>query len=171
MKLNSMKDLYVDVLKDLYSAENQIIKALPKLAKAAGSPELRSAFETHLRETQTQVARLEEIAGKIDISLKGKRCKGMEGVLEEGAELLEEDGDDAVLDAAFIAGAQKVEHYEIATYGCARTYAELLGDSRAAELLQESLDEEMATDQKLTDLAERIINPNAVESQSDERLM
>jgi ferritin-like metal-binding protein YciE len=171
MKLNSLKDLYVDVLKDLYSAENQIIKALPKLAKAASSPELRAAFEEHLAETKNQVTRLEKITSKLDVSPRGKRCKGMEGLLEEGAELLEEDGDESVIDAGFIGAAQKVEHYEIAGYGTARTYAEMLGDTQAAELLQESLDEEMAADQKLTELAERVVNPHAIEASIDDNLM
>ena len=171
MKLNSLRDLFVDVIKDLHSAEAQIVKALPRLAKAASSPELRQAFEEHLEETENQVRRLEQIAEKLGISPKGKRCRGMEGLLEEAREVLEEDGDDTVLDAAFIAAAQKVEHYEIAGYGCARTYAEMLGDTRAAELLQESLDEEMAADQKLTEIAERIVNPNAIEASVDERLM
>jgi ferritin-like metal-binding protein YciE len=171
MKINSMKDLYVDALKDLHSAETQIIKALPKLVKAVSSPELRAAFEEHLEETQSQLGRLEQILDQLGVSSRGKRCKGMEGILEEGSELLEHDGDLAVLDAGFIAGAQKVEHYEIATYGCVRTYAELLGETQAAELLQESLDEEMATDQRLTELAERTINPNAISAHVDDKLM
>lgn len=171
MKLNSLRDLFVDVIKDLHSAEAQIVKALPRLAKAASSPELRQAFEEHLEETENQVRRLDQIAEKLGVSPKGKRCRGMEGLLEEAREVLEEDGDDTVLDAAFIGAAQKVEHYEIAGYGCARTYAEMLGDTRAAELLQETLDEEMAADQKLTEIAERIVNPNAIEASVDERLM
>jgi len=166
MKISSLRDLYVDVLKDAYSAENQIIKALPRIAKAVASPELKSALEQHLEETRNQVDRLEQIFDKLGNSPKGKRCKGMEGVIEEGAELLEADGDDSALDAGFICAAQKVEHYEMALYGCARTYAEMLGDTRAAELLQETLDEEMAADQKLTDVAERVINPDAVTGES-----
>jgi ferritin-like metal-binding protein YciE len=166
MKISSLRDLYVDVLKDAYSAENQIVKALPRIAKAVVSPELKNVLEQHLEETRNHVDRLEQIFDKLGVSPKGKRCKGMEGIIEEGAEFLEADGDDSALDAGFIAAAQKVEHYEMATYGCARTYAEMLGDTRAAELLQETLDEEMAADQKLTDVAERVINPDAVSGES-----
>lgn len=166
MKISSLRDLYLDVLKDAYSAENQIVKALPRIAKAVVSPELKNVLESHLEETRNHVDRLEQIFDKLGVSPKGKRCKGMEGIIEEGSEFLEADGDDSALDAAFIAAAQKVEHYEMATYGCARTYAEMLGDTRAAELLQETLDEEMAADQKLTDVAERVINPDAVSGES-----
>jgi len=168
MKISSLRDLYVDVLKDAYSAENQIVKALPRIAKAVVSPELKTALEQHLEETRNHVDRLEQILDKLGVSPKGKRCKGMEGVLEEGAEFLEADGDDSALDAGFICACQKVEHYEMATYGCARTYAEMLGDTRAAELLQETLDEEMAADQKLTEIAERVINPDAVTGESSQ---
>ena len=170
MKLHSLRDLYVDVLKDIYNAENQLVKALPKMSKAASSPELKRAFDDHLEETKNQVSRLEKIFEKIGGSAKGKRCKGMEGLVEEGAELFEIDGDLTVIDAALIVAAQKVEHYEIAAYGSARTYAEMLGENEAAELLQETLDEEGATDHKLTELAERIVNPQAVEAkESDSR--
>jgi len=162
MKLNSLKDLYTDVLKDTYSAETQITKALPRMAKAATSPELRAAFEEHLDETKNQITRLEQIAESAGITLKGKRCKGMEGLLEEGKEVLEQDGEPAVIDAALIASAQRVEHYEMAAYGCLRTYAQLLGMDEAAQLLQQTLEEEEATDEKLTQLGESGINEAAV---------
>ena len=161
MKLASLHDLYIDELKDLYSAENQLLKALPKMAKAASAPELQTAFEDHLEETQGQVRRLERIFKKLDASPKGKKCKAMEGLIEEGKEVIEEDADPAVRDAALIAAAQRVEHYEMAGYGCVRTYARLLGYDEAADLLQETLDEEGAADKKLTKLAEASINAEA----------
>jgi ferritin-like metal-binding protein YciE len=161
MKLETLHDLYVDELKDLYSAENQLLKALPKMAKAASSPDLRKAFESHLKETQGQVQRLERIFKKLDVSPKGKKCKAMEGLIEEGKEVMDEDGDPAVLDAALIAAAQRVEHYEMAGYGCVRTCARQLGYDQAADLLQQTLDEEGAADKKLTALAETVINVEA----------
>ena len=164
MKLESLQDLLVHELKDLYSAENQLVKALPKMAKGAESEDLKAAFEEHLEVTKTQVERLETIFEELGVSPKGKKCKAMEGLIEEGAELLSEDGEPSVKDAALIAAAQKVEHYEIAGYGCARTYAQLLGMDKAAELLQETLDEEGETDKKLTELAESVVN---VEAQSE----
>ena len=160
MEMESLRDLYLEELKDLYSAENQIIKALPKMIKAATSPDLKAGFEEHLEQTRGQVERLEKIFKQLDESPKGKKCKGMEGLLEEGKELMEEDAEPEVLDAGLIAAAQHVEHYEIAGYGCVRTYAELLGDKNAVKLLQETLDEEKDTDQKLTMLA-RSINVEA----------
>jgi ferritin-like metal-binding protein YciE len=165
MQLGSLHDLYVDELKDLYNAENQLLKALPKMAKAASAPELRTAFEDHLEETQGQVQRLERIFKKLDASPKGKKCKAMEGLIEEGKEVMDK-AQPPVLDAALIAAAQRVEHYEMAGYGCVRTFARLLGYEDAAELLQETLDEERAADKKLTELAETIINveANAAES-------
>jgi ferritin-like metal-binding protein YciE len=156
MKLDSLKELYVDELKDLYSAENQLLKALPKMAKAATSPALKKGFEKHLEETKGQVERLEQIFKALDESPKGKKCKAMEGLVEEGKELMEEDAEPEVMDAALIAAAQRVEHYEIAGYGCVRTYAQLLGETQAAKLLQQTLDEEGKTDQALTKLAEKI---------------
>lgn len=156
MELKSLRELYVDELKDLYSAENQIIKALPKMIKAASSPELKAGFEEHLEQTRGQVARLERIFKQLKESPKGKKCKGMEGLLAEGKELMEEDAEHEVLDAGLIAAAQHVEHYEIAGYGCVRTYAELLGDNNAVKLLQQTLDEEKKTDEKLTMLAKSI---------------
>jgi ferritin-like metal-binding protein YciE len=161
---NPLEELLVDELKDLYSAENQIIKALPKMAKGAVNPELKRAFERHLEETRRQVGRLDQIGKELDVRLTGKKCKGMEGLIEEGKEILEEDLDENAVDAGLIGAAQKVEHYEIAGYGTARTHAELLGYGRIAKLLQQTLDEEGATDKKLTTLAESIINVEAVEA-------
>ena len=162
MKLKTLHDLYVDELKDLYNAENQLLKALPKMAKAASDPQLAQAFTDHLEETTGHVDRLEKIFKKLDTSPKGKKCKAMEGLLEEGKDLMAEDAAPSVMDAALIAAAQRVEHYEMAGYGCVRTYARLLGYEEAADLLQETLDEEGTTDKKLTDLAETIINAEAV---------
>jgi ferritin-like metal-binding protein YciE len=158
---NPLEELLVDELKDIYSAENQIIKALPKMAKAASSPELKRAFERHLEETRRQVERLDQIGQALDVKLTGKKCKGMEGLIEEGKEVMEEFDDDDTIDAGLIGAAQKVEHYEIAAYGTARTHAEMLGYTKAARLLQQTLDEEGATDKKLTQLAESIINVEA----------
>ena len=152
-KISSPRDLLVEELKDLYSAENQLIKALPKMAKAATSDELREAFETHLEETQEHAARLEKIGEQLGESMKGKKCKAMEGLVEEGKEIMEEDAEPALLDLALIGAAQKVEHYEIAGYGTARTLAELAGEDEVAEILQETLDEEGKTDQLLTEIA------------------
>lgn len=157
-----LQELLEDELKDLFNAENQIIKALPRMAKAASSPELKRAFEKHLAETRRQVTRLEQIGRALDMKLTGKKCKGMEGLIEEGKELLEEDLDGNALDAGLIGAAQKVEHYEIAAYGTARTHAQLLGYDKVARLLQQTLDEEGATDKKLTTIAERIINVEAM---------
>lgn len=162
MKLMTLQDLYVSELKDLYSAEHQLLKALPKMAKAASNPQLAEAFTDHLEETKGQVERLETIFKKLDLSPKGKTCKAMQGLLEEGKEVLEEDAEPGVKDAALIAAAQRVEHYEMAGYGCVRTFARLLGDKQAADLLQETLDEEGTADKKLTDLAESVINEGAV---------
>jgi ferritin-like metal-binding protein YciE len=156
MELESLRELYVEELKDLYSAENQILKALPKMIKAASSPKLKAGFEEHLEQTRNQVQRLEKIFQELDESPRGKKCKGMEGLIEEGKELIQQDADAEVLDAGLIAAAQHVEHYEIAGYGCVRTYAELLGDTNAAKLLRETLDEEKTTDEKLTTLAKSI---------------
>ena len=156
MEMESLRELYIEELKDLYSAENQIIKALPKMVKAATSSELKKGFEQHLAQTRGQVERLEKIFKELDESPKGKKCKGMEGLLEEGKEWMEEDAEPEVMDAGLIAAAQHVEHYEIAGYGCVRTYAELLGFTNAAKLLQQTLDEEKQTDEKLTGLAQTI---------------
>ena len=162
MSLETLRDLFVNELKDMYNAENQIVKALPRLAKAAEATELRNALEKHLRETETQVQRLERIFERLGERPTGKRCKGMEGLIEEGKEILKEKGEDAVRDAALIAAAQKVEHYEIASYGCLITYAGLLGDRDAEKLLQQTLAEEEVADKKLTELGEGGINQAAV---------
>jgi ferritin-like metal-binding protein YciE len=161
MPLDSLHDLYVDELKDLYSAENQLLKALPKMAKKAAAPELKAAFTEHLEVTRTQVGRLEQIFEALGVSPKGKKCKAMEGLVEEGKEVIEEDGDPAVIDAALIGAAQRVEHYEMAGYGCVRTFAKLLGYTDAEALLQATLDEEGEADKTLTELAETVINVEA----------
>lgn len=161
MELETLKDLYIHELKDLYSAENQLIKALPKMAKAASNKSLADGFKKHLAETEEHAARLERILKSQDESTRGPKCKGMEGLIKEGQEMIEEDADDDVRDAGLISAAQRVEHYEIAGYGCARTYAEQLGDTEGAKLLQKTLGEEEATDQKLTKLATTVINLQA----------
>ena len=156
MEMESLKELFVDELKDLYSAENQILKALPKMIKKATSPDLKRGFEKHLKETAVHVERLEKIFQQLEESPRGKKCKGMEGIIEDGKELMEEDAEAEVMDVGLIGAAQHVEHYEIASYGCVRTYAELLGQTKIAALLQKTLDEEKATDEKLTELAGNI---------------
>jgi ferritin-like metal-binding protein YciE len=156
MKMKTLHDLFIDELKDLYSAETQLTKALPKMAKAASSDELREAFESHLKETEGQIERLDKIFKELDASPRGKKCKAMEGLVEEGKEAIELDAEDAVRDAALIAAAQRVEHYEMAGYGTVRTYAQLLGMDDAVELLQETLDQEGAADEKLTGIAQSI---------------
>jgi ferritin-like metal-binding protein YciE len=156
MKMATLKDLFVEELKDLYSAEKQLIKALPKMAKASTCEELQQGFLEHLEQTKGHAERLEQVFELLGMKPKAKTCKAMEGLIEEGKELLEEDADPEVLDAGLIAAAQRVEHYEIAGYGCVRTYAELLGEHDAMELLQETLDEEAETDKKLTKLSEQI---------------
>jgi ferritin-like metal-binding protein YciE len=162
MALESLQDLFLNELKDVLNAEKQIITALPKMAKAASSPELEQAFTKHLRETEGQVRRLEQIFKSLGQTPRGKKCKGMEGLIEEGKEILEEDGAEEVIDAALISAAQRVEHYEIAAYGCLRTYAQLLGYEDADRLLEETLHEEEATDKALTALGEGGINQAAV---------
>ena len=162
MKLETLQDLYYHELKDLYSAEKQIIKALPKMAKAASSEKLAEGFKKHLEETKVHAERLEKILSSHKQTTRGPKCKGMEGVISEGDEMIEEEADDEVRDAGLIAAAQRVEHYEMAGYGTARTYAELLGDKEGAKLLQKTLDEESATDEKLSKLAESSLNLAAV---------
>ena len=156
MASEELKELYIDELKDLYNAENQLVKALPKMAKASSSEELKTGFEEHLEQTKGHVARLEKIFNALDESPKGKKCMGMEGLVKEGSEVMEEEFEGAVMDAALIGAAQRVEHYEIAAYGTARELAEVLGESNHASLLQETLDEEKETDKKLTELAKQI---------------
>ena len=162
MKLDTLQKLYTNELRDLYNAETQLLKALPKMEKAASSEELKSAFAKHLEQTKSHVERLEQVFDELDEKPKGKTCHGMKGLIEEGSEILKQDGDDSVLDAGIIVAAQKVEHYEIAGYGSARTFAHLLGQNEAAELLQATLDEESETNEILNKLAESIINPEAV---------
>ena len=160
-KMATLEDLYTDLLKDLYSAEKQLVKALPKLAKNAASPDLQKAFQEHLRQTEGHVERIERIFSELDGSPRGKKCVGMEGLIEEGNELLQEDAEPDVLDAGLIAAAQKVEHYEIAGYGTARAWAERLGYDKAARLLQQTLDEESMANEKLTKIAESHVNMEA----------
>ena len=158
MELETLKDLYIHELKDLYSAEKQIMKALPKMAKAATNKQLAAGFEEHFEQTKEDAARLETILTSHDESTRGPKCEGMEGVIKEGEEMIEGDAEDEVRDAGLIAAAQRVEHYEMAGYGCARTYAELLEDPDGAQLLQTTLNEESDTDKKLTKLAKSVIN-------------
>jgi len=156
MKLESLRDLFVDELKDLYNAENQLVKALPKMAKAASAPDLKRAFQSHLKETKSQVGRLKQIFTGLGLSPAGKTCKAMKGLVAEGSDMIKEDAEPEVKDAGLIAAAQRVEHYEMAGYGCVRTYAKLLGETKAATLLQQTLDEEGAADKKLTQLSSQI---------------
>ncbi len=162
MKLESLRDLLVEQLQDLYDAEQRITKALPKMAKAATSPELKAAFKKHLAETEEHVARLEKAFEALGEKAKKKTCKAMQGLIEEGEETIKEDAEPEVKDAALIAAAQRVEHYEMAGYGSVSAYAKLLKDSTVLKLLQETLAEEKATDQALTELAESTINLQAV---------
>jgi len=162
MQIDSMHKLYVDLLKDLYNAETQLLEALPKMAKGAHSAELRQGFEAHLSQTRGQAKRLEQIFSGLEFSPNGKKCVGMEGLIKEGEEILQEDMQPSLKDAALIVAAQKVEHYEMAGYGTARTFAEILGETDAIRLLQETLDEEKQTDDKLTQLAQSHINRQAI---------
>jgi ferritin-like metal-binding protein YciE len=162
MELDSMRKLYVDLLKDLYSAENQLIEALPKMAEAASSTQLRQGFEKHLMETREQKKRLEKIFSEMEFSPAGKKCVGMEGLVKEGEEIIQEEMESPVRDAALIVAAQKVEHYEMAGYGTARTFAEIMGEREATRLLDTTLDEEKKTDIQLTKLAETHINKQAL---------
>lgn len=164
MKLKSIQDLYVTELQDLYSAEKQITRALPKMIKKTEDETLREAFESHLEETKVQIERLEQIFEGLGASAGRHKCKAMEGILEEGQEILEADGEPHVKDAATIGAAQRVEHYEIAGYGTAATYAEMLGRTKDARLLRETLEEEKLTDEKLTAIAVQVVNPEAAES-------
>ncbi len=161
MEMETLKDLYVEELKDLYSAENQIIKALPKMIKAASHEELKQAFTRHLKQTEIHVQRVEQVCDELGVSPKGKKCVGMEGLLKEGSELIKEKPEPDVLDAGLIAAAQHVEHYEMAGYGCVRTYARQLGYEAQAVLLQATLDEEGNTDKLLTEIAEGSVNIEA----------
>ncbi|WP_050030991.1 ferritin-like domain-containing protein [Verrucomicrobium sp. BvORR034] len=161
MKLETLTDLYIHQLKDLYSAEQQLIKALPKMAKASTNEKLRAGFELHLEETREHAVRLEKLLASHKQTTRGPKCKAMEGLIEEGKELIEEEADPEILDVGLIGAAQKVEHYEIAGYGTARSLAEIIGDKEGQKILQKTLDEEGATDKKLTDLALSEINVSA----------
>ena len=163
MEMESLQELLVEEMRDLYSAENQLLKALPKMAKKASNPQLKKAFETHLKETEGHAQRLQKIFEKLGKKPTGKKCAAMEGLIEEGKEMMAEDMDDDTMDAALISAAQKVEHYEIASYGTVRTWAQLLGDEQTARTLQQTLDEEGKTDKLLTDLAESSINIEAAQ--------
>lgn len=162
MALESLADLFVDELKDLYSAEKQLVKALPKMAKAASSAKLRKGFEDHLRQTEGHVERLEDIFEQMGVKPRGPKCEAMEGLIEEGKRMMNEDAEPAVMDAALIAAAQRVEHYEIAGYGTVRSFARMLGNEKAERLLQKTLEEESETNEKLTKLAETEINAAAM---------
>jgi ferritin-like metal-binding protein YciE len=166
MDMTSLQDLYIDELRDLLSAENQIIKALPRMAKKASNPDLQQAFEEHLDQSRTHVERLNEIFEGMGQKPRAKKCKGIEGIIEEGKEFMDEADSEEVMDAGLIAAAQRVEHYEMAAYGTVRTYAQLLGENDAARLLQQTLDEEGDTDKKLTELAMNGINVQAREAEA-----
>ena len=166
--IKTLDDLFVHTLRDIYYAENQILKALPKMIKAASHPELQSAFEEHLEQTEGQVERLDQVFKLLGVPAKGKKCEGMAGLLEEGKKVMEEDAEPSVMDAALISAAQKVEHYEIASYGCLCTYAELLGYDQVHDLLGQNLEEEEVTDEELTELAESVINIEAEEAEDAE---
>jgi ferritin-like metal-binding protein YciE len=168
MKLESLQDLYIEELRDLYDAEHQLIKALPKVVKAASSPDLKSAFEEHLQVTEQQANRLEQIFERLGVKAKGKKCEAMKGLIEEVKNLMSEDANEDVLDAGLIAAAQKVEHYEIAGYGTVRTWAEMLGHDKDADLLQETLDEEKEADERLNSLAKEVINVEAAAHETEE---
>jgi len=161
MKLNDLHDLYLAEIKDLYDGEQRIVKALPKMAENANSSDLRNAFEVHLNQTRQHVARLEQIFQKLDETPKGQKCKGIEGIIDEGEDMMDKDAPPAVADAALISAAQRVEHYEIAAYGSVRAYARRLGLEDHVQLLQQTLDEETETDRQLTSLAESYINEEA----------
>jgi ferritin-like metal-binding protein YciE len=168
MANEGLKQLYIDELKDLYNAENQLVKALPKMAKAASSDELKQGFEEHLEQTRGHVRRLSTIFKSLEETPKGKKCAGMEGLVKEGSEVMEEDFEGALMDAALIGAAQRVEHYEIAAYGTASEFAKLLGESEHVSLLEETLQEEKETDEKLTELAKEI-NPQANEEAAESK--
>lgn len=169
MPNEGLKELYIDELKDLYSAENQLVKALPKMAKAASSEELRRGFEEHLEQTRGHVERLEQIFELLDESPKGKKCMGMEGLIKEGGEVIGEDFEGAVMDAALIGAAQRVEHYEIAAYGTAAEFAKILDENEHVSLLEETLQEEKDTDDKLTELAKEINSQANQETDTEEQ--
>lgn len=164
MRIENLQDVFHHQLKDLYSAEQQLLEALPKMANAAATPELTDAFNHHLKQTREHFARLEEVSDICNLGISGENCEAMEGLIDEGEELIGDNKGSDALDAALIAAAQRIEHYEIAAYGSARTYAEHLGFDEAAKILQASLDEEAETDKKLTKLAEEAINKQALKT-------
>jgi ferritin-like metal-binding protein YciE len=166
--LNNLNDLLIDQLKDIYNAEAQLTKALPKMAKAATNPELKEAFETHLAQTEEHISRLEQVFESLGEKAKGKTCAAMKGLIEEGSEVIKEDAEPSVKDAALIAAAQRVEHYEIAAYGTVRAYAERLGQKEAVKLLDKTLKEEGETDKLLTQIAESHVNEMAEMGESEE---
>jgi ferritin-like metal-binding protein YciE len=161
VKLNTLRDLYVEQLQDLYSAENQLVKALPKMERAAAHPDLKQAFKEHLTQTEEHVQRLEQIFQALGTKPGGHTCRAMEGLIKEGDEMISMKGEPAAIDAGLIAAAQRVEHYEIAGYGCVRTYAKQLGEQQGTKLLQKTLDEEGKADKLLTQIAEQVINIEA----------
>lgn len=162
MKLNTLKDLYIEQLKDVYSAETQIAEALPKMVEAASHADLKQAFQDHLQQTKQQISRLEQVFQDLGTNPTGHKCKGMEGLLKEAEDMLKENADSDVLDAALITNAQRVEHYEIAAYGTICTYAEMLGRKNDKSTLGQTLDEEKMTDENLTRLAEQVVNAEAM---------
>jgi len=162
--MNELRETFVEELKDIYDAEKQLVKALPKIARATEHEELKAAFESHLEETEEHVRRLEEVFKAMDEPVKGKKCKAMQGLIEEGADLIDEEEGDAAL----ICAAQKVEHYEIASYGSLEAWARLLGEEEAAGLLEQTLDEEKAADEKLTEIAETAINVEESQEEAEE---
>jgi ferritin-like metal-binding protein YciE len=167
MKIDSLRTLLEEELKDIYSAEKQLVRALPKMAKKASSPELKGALQEHLEVTKRQIERLEDVFESLGKTAKAKTCHAMQGLVEEGEEMMNEDAEESVLDAGIIAAAQKVEHYEIASYGTVRTWAQLVGETEAAELLQQTLDEESDADERLTQLAEAYVNPQAESAEGE----
>ena len=156
MKENTLRELFIDELRDLYDAETRLVKAIPKMAKVSNSDELRSGFEHHLEQTKAHVERLNQVMTSLGEKLTGKKCRGMVGIIQEGDELMTEDFEGSVIDAALISAAQRVEHYEIAAYGCVHAWAKILGEDNAAQLLEKTLNEEKETDSKLTEIAEQI---------------
>ena len=167
MKIERLEQLFQEELRDLYDAEKQLVRALPKMAKAASSEELRDALTEHLEITKGQVQRLEQIFESLDMRAKGKPCAGMKGIIEEGREVMEEDATEELLDAALIGAAQRVEHYEMAAYGTARTFAEQLGNTEAAQLLEQTLEEEKEADEKLTEISESLLSGMSAQDQTE----
>lgn len=170
MPLDSLYELLTEGLRDIYHAEKQLLQALPRMAAFASTPELKDALESHLTETEHQVSRLEQAFAELGVAARGKRCKGMEGLIEEGKDIMEQEGDEVILDAALIGAARRVEHYEIAAYGSAVCHAELLGETRVVTLLQTSLQEEKAADQKLSEICEAEVNAMAVVAGTEEEI-